>query len=208
MIRRKLVSWSGAAATLVLLLVATPCVFAQDAPKAPDGLHEALDASVAAQFAAMQKLSARFSTPEAAGQLVDVLVARDAAAFNKLVGDLDLPLGGTCWWAYEMVEKAFRVDGSKEKDCTLRDNLTPAELALYIQIAIKHGMFGPSASATSTPPVLDFTRQILIVPGPFRDELEANGLLVCKPVQNSSSIATRPVVGKPFYFCLEDGPHR
>ena len=89
----------------------------------------------------------------------------------------------------------------------LKANLTPAQLALYIQIAIKHGMLGPVASATSTPPVLNAVQLVQIPPGPFRNELEANGLLDCMEVKGSTGLAARPIVGEPFHFCLE-GPSR
>jgi hypothetical protein len=207
MIRRKIVSWSGAAAALALLLVATPRVFAQEPPKGLDGSHEALDASVAARFAAMQKLSARFSTPEAAGKLVDVLVARDAAAFNGLLGDLDLPLTGTCWWVHEIVEKAFAVATKKEKQCTLKEDMTGAERTLYVQLAIEYGQVG-TILTEADPPTLDAFQQVVIPPGAFRDALEANGLVNCKEVEVPTGLAARPVVGKPFHFCFEPPPPR
>jgi hypothetical protein len=208
MIRRKIVSGSGAVATLALLLAASPCALAQEPPKGLEGLHEALDASVAARFAAMQKLSARFSTPEAAGKLVDILVARDAAAFNGLVGDLDLPLTGTCWWVHEIVEKAVRVEKPKdEKQCTLKENLTGEQLALYLNIAIRYGQIGPVFAQAGGAPVFTVADAIVIPEGPFRDDLEAAGLLDCKlvPITN---LAARPVVGDPFEFCFQPPPQR
>ena len=206
MTRRKIVSRAGAAAALALLLVATPRAFAQEPPKGFEGSHEALDASVAARFTAMQKLSERFSTPEAAGKLVDVLAARDADAFNKLFGDLDLPLAGKCWWVHEIVEKAFEVATKKEKQCTLKENMTGAELALYIQIAIQHGQIGTVFEVADPPELVESV--ILIPEGAFRDALEAAGLVNCREVDVATGLAARPVVGKPFHFCLEAGPKR
>jgi hypothetical protein len=196
--RKKIASWAGAAATAALLLAA-PLAFAQEPPKGPDPSLEGLSIGVAARFADMQKLSARFSKPEAAKELVDVLAARDAAGFNRLFGDLDLSLGGTCWWVHEIVEQAFTVEEPPKdnKECTLKDNLTPAELATYWRIAMKYNVLGG---------VLNAQGQIVVGPGPFRDELEAAGLLDCKPVLGSANAAARPIVGKPVHFCLEDPP--
>ena len=196
--RKKIVSWARAAATAALL-AAAPGVYAQVPPGAPDPSLEGLSTGVAASFADLQKLSARFSKPEAAKELVEVLAARDAAGFNRLIGDLDLSRAGTCWWVHEIVEDTFRVEEAPKdpRECTLKDNLTPAELATYWRIAMKHNVLGG---------VLNAQGQIVVGPGPFRDDLEAAGLLDCKPVRGSANAAAGPIVGKPVHFCLEDAP--
>jgi hypothetical protein len=164
------------------------------------GSRDDLNAAVAQRFAAMAKLSARLSTPEAAGKLIDILLSRDADGFNGLLGDLDLPLTGRCWWAHDLVEVAFEAE--QEKVCTLNDNLTSEQLQRYVELAIQYDQFVPILS--QDPQYDTILGEAIIPAGPFADALEAAGLAHC--THPSTSVASRPLFGKPFYFCLEAGP--
>jgi len=157
--------------------------------------HTDLDESLATQFQAMQVLSTRLSKPEEVGKLVDILAARDAKAFNVWVDGLELPVPDKCWWVQDKLDVAFS-SSHQEYVCRVREILTLREAVLYLRIVEAHRQAG------TLPPIgLDGK----IPPGPFRDDLDQNGLLKCgfETVYTSS---LRPVLGKPYQFCLQPPP--
>ena len=202
--RGYLVSWMRAAAVVGLLLIATPGRAGVDPPVDPkpggEPSLEGLYTEVAARFAAMQQLSARLSTPEGVREYLEILDADDVEGFGRFTGDLKLPFTGKCWWAREMIDKIVESDGRGE-ECTLREDLTPAERALYRQIALKHGR---PYWVVSSGGVHEIKGKTVIPPGDFLNELKANKLVNCDDVPLPTISGTRQMLSPPFHFCLGD----
>jgi hypothetical protein len=218
MAHRKQDLWTRAAAIAVGCLLAVVATARAQVPGPspkvdPVGGEAQLYDELARRFSAAQRLFERFSTPEGSRELLEVLVARDAAAFGRLIDGLDLPFAGKCWWAQEMMWKtidAFDLEAPKVTQCYLRDDLTPEERWMYVLIALRHREAEPvvvteqkTLEATPAGPV----ERVAIPPGAFLDELKAVGLVYCETTP-ADVLFLRPVVGEPFHFCLPDGPPR
>jgi hypothetical protein len=97
--RGRLALWAAAVAA---------CVLTAGGASAQEPFpHPELDGSLATEFQAMQVLSSRLSKPEDVGKLVDILVARDAKAFNAWIDGLDLSVPDKCWWVQDKLERTF-----------------------------------------------------------------------------------------------------
>jgi hypothetical protein len=162
-----------------------------------EGLHRDL----AERFNALSQLFAEFGSPKGARQLVDTLVSGDAAAFNRLIDPLDIPTIpplGKCFWVREIIDRVV-VTTTLVEVCTLRENLSGAELALYLSIARRHGALIPLTAAEEAITALGDGEGI--PPGPFLDELKANGLVTCTTTVKKD-VSTKLAFGKPERVCV------
>jgi hypothetical protein len=81
----------------------------------------------------------------------------------------------------------------------LRDDLTTEERVLYLSIATRHGARIPLTEAQEA--MMTLGQGPEIPPGPFLEELKANGLVTCdkKPKHDVSTVV---VLGKPERVCV------
>jgi hypothetical protein len=162
---------------------------------------ENLHRELADRFSALSRLFAEFGSPKGAQRLVDTLVSGDPAAFNQLLDPLDLPdipQLGKCFWVREIIDRVVQTATLVEV-CTLRDDLTGSELVLYLSIARRHGALIPLSAAEDAITVLGGGGGI--PPGPFLDELKANGLVTCT-VKVKFDVTTKLALGKPERVCV------
>jgi hypothetical protein len=162
---------------------------------------EGLHGDLAGRFSALSQLFAEFGSPKGARQLIDTLVSGDAAAFNKLIDPLDIPdipPLGKCFWVREIIDRVV-VTSTLVEVCTLRDDLTGAELVLYLSIARRHGALIPLTEAEDAIAALGDGEGI--PPGPFLDELKTNGLVTCT-TRVKHDVSTKLALGKPERVCV------
>jgi hypothetical protein len=162
---------------------------------------EGLYRDLAERFNALSQLFAEFGSPKGARQLVDTLVSGDAAAFNRLIDPLDIPTIpplGKCFWVREIIDRVV-VTQTLVEVCTLREGLSGAELALYLSIARRHGALIPLTTAEEAITALGDGEGI--PPGPFLDELKANGLVTCT-TKVKKDVSTKLALGKPERVCV------
>jgi hypothetical protein len=162
---------------------------------------EDLHRNLADRFSALSRLFAEFGSPKGAQRLVDTLVSGDAAAFNQLIDPLDvpdIPQLGKCFWVREIIDRVV-VTATLVEVCTLRDDLSGTELVLYLSIARRHGALIPLTPAEDAITALGDGEGI--PPGPFLDELKANGLVTCT-VRVKYDASTKLGLGKPERVCI------
>lgn len=160
-----------------------------------DGLYKEL----AGRFGALSGLFGELSSPSAVKELLDSLTLADAAKpFPRLVDRFDFPMIGKCFWLRELIEHVVKTFTGFVEECRVRDNLTPSEFGLYFSIAWRHRdrtLVGKQMAGA----MHDTSR--VVPPGPFLDELKANGLVTCKnePTYNTSITF---VFGPPEKICI------
>jgi hypothetical protein len=162
-----------------------------------EGLHRDL----ADRFSALSRLFAELGSPKGVRRLVDTLVSGDAEAFNRLIDPVDLPdipQLGKCFWVREIIDRVV-VTTTLVEVCTLREDLTGAELVLYLSIARRHGALIPLTAAEDAITALGDGEGI--PPGPFLDELRANGLVTCT-TRVKHDVSTKLGLGKPERVCV------
>jgi hypothetical protein len=123
--------------------------------------------------------------------------AEDAVGFDQLIGDLKLPLAGKCWWAHEMLRTAAELDAPLVTECWLREDMSWYERRLYLLVL---SWYNPTA--------LTFEERdghVFVAPGPFLETLKAYDLVHCES-RPSHVLFLRPIVSKPFRFCLGEVP--
>lgn len=159
-----------------------------------NSLHDEL----AGRFGALSQLFGKLSSSKASQELLDSLTSGDAAAFNQLIDIVDMPILGKCFWVREIIERVVVTPAGFVEECWLRDSLTPSERGLYLQIAFRHRQEKPVAQSME---VTIQTGHAVIPPGPFLDELKANGLVTCdlRMTYDTSAIA---VMSKPERVCV------
>jgi hypothetical protein len=148
----------------------------------------------------------KFSTPAAARSLIDALISGDRKAFRELIGPIrgvDMPPLGKCFWVSQIIEAVTSgVSKGPNKKCYLRTDLTSAERAQYLLIALRHRASFP----------LDRVRLAIreaggpgpeVPEGAFRDQLEAAGLLKCElyPMIRTEH-GSSPLLTKPERICI------
>ena len=157
---------------------------------------------LADRFRALSQLFGQLGSPESAQALVSSLISEDAVAFNRLVDRVDYPMRvGKCFWVKEIIEGIIGAPTGTVEECWLRDDLTSQELGLYLAIAWRHDIL----VAVEERPKLTLgdgrIERIIIPPGPFLDELKANGLVTC-----ASRLTYSPIyglaAGKPERLCI------
>ena len=135
---------------------------------------------LAGRFKALSRLFGQLGSQEGAQRLLESLISGDTEAFVRLIEPLeipDFPQLGKCFWVREVVERVVVTPTGFVEECWLRDNLTPEERALYLQIAFRHRQGRPIGGAME---VTLRAGHSVIPPGPFLDELKANGLVACE----------------------------
>jgi hypothetical protein len=152
---------------------------------------------------ALASLYDRLATEDGAQALVNALASGKPDDFARVYEGLELPVQNRCAW----VRDALDVIVSEPKpsdECVLRDDLTPEERLLYLMIATKYAqVFYPVPPRVPSSLVLI---PALIPPGPFLDELKANGLVKCKLVFAQGSGGQKLLHSAPYHFCLHEQP--
>jgi len=163
-----------------------------------DNLYQDL----AHRFRALSQLFGQLGSPESAQALLDSLITEDGVAFNRLVDSVDYPMPiGKCFWLKEIIESTIGGPNGTVEECWLRDDLTSRERALYLAIAWRHNIL----VAWEERPKLTLEdgrlERIVIPPGPFLDELKANGLVTCA-LRITYSPIHGVAAGKPQRLCF------
>jgi hypothetical protein len=162
--------------------------------RGPDlhGMHQEL----AERFGALSRLFDRLSSPAAAKELLDSLTLADAAKPFPQVVDIDIPMIGKCYWLRELIEHVVTTPAGFVEECRVRDDLTPSESLLYFSIAWRYRDRTPVGRHMT---LHDTSR--VVPPGPFLDELKANGLVTCTNVMTYNTTITL-VLSKPESVCI------
>jgi hypothetical protein len=154
---------------------------------------------LADRFRALSQLFGQLGSPESAQALLDTLISEDAVAFNRLVDRVDYPMRvGKCFWLKEIIESTIGGPAGTVEECWLRDDLTSQELGLYLAIAWRHNIL---VAVEERPKLTLEDRRIVIPPGPFLDELKANGLVTCE-LRITYSPIHGVAAGKPQRVCI------
>ena len=155
---------------------------------------------LADRFGAVGRLFIQLSSPKATQELLNSLGAGEAAAFNRLIDGVELPLLGKCFWIREIIERVVVTPTGEVEDCWLRDNLTPDERLLYYLIAFRHSRVSPIANSMEVT-LQEQIERYVIPPGAFLDELKANGLVTCER-RMTYDTSTTLVLGRPERVCV------
>jgi hypothetical protein len=139
--------------------------------------------AVAASFRAAGEFFSGLGDPEQARRVVDALLADDPGQFREFL-DRVPPFPGKCPGLCGLVRNIVEGGALEEKRlCTLKRDLTRAQRLLAHRIYEKH--FGRRPAVIYEPPPTDFGEDVssaiveIIWPGPYQDELHANGLVDC-----------------------------
>lgn len=178
------------AAAALVLSVAAP---------APAQEFDDLADHIAQQAGALGQVMDRLRRPEVARAVVESALKGDPRGFEGLFDGIEVQVPNKCVWIADTVEKLTSKFVGFEDQCWLRDDLTRSEWFLYVQITQKY--FPPTTVNNNPPPTVLADGHILIPPGAYFDELNANGLVHCESVKKySSGIFLFP--GRPERFCL------
>lgn len=162
----------------------------------PDPVLDGLYSELAGRFGALSKLFGQLSSPKAAQDLIAGLTSEKDGHFKLLTDQLDIPMLGKCVWLREIIERVVSTSTGFATECWLRDDLTPAERLVYLRIAWRNMQVHRTAN-----PVLVRNGRTIIPPGPFLDELRANGLVHCENVPTYESSLTL-TLSRPERICL------
>lgn len=165
-----------------------------------DSSLDELYQDLADRFGALGRLFTEISSPKTAQELLNSLATEDAAAFNRLVDRVELPLLGKCFWVREIIERVVATPTGLVEDCWLRDDLTSDERSLYFLIALRYRQGTPIAGSMQVALQENLGRRV-IPPGAFLDELKANGLVTCES-RMTYDTSTILVLGKPERVCV------
>ena len=158
---------------------------------------------IADRFRALSEVFEQLGRPEAAAELLETLIDGDSKAFGRLTDSLTLPVLNKCFWLRELIEHVIVTPAGFVEDCWLRDDLTPAELSTYLRIVVRHHQLtklGTLASGASATVTLRDGHNV-ISPGPFLDELKANGLVTCK-LRMTYEESIKLVLSAPELVCI------
>jgi len=183
----------GAAAAALVLAATAP---------APAQEIDALAQHIAKQSAALNQVLDRLSRPESARAVVDSALRGDARTFEGIFEGIEVKVPNKCVWIADTVEKLTSTFVGFDRECWLRDNLTPDEWVQYVLITLRH--HPPVAVDEDAPPTFQVASDghVLIPAGDYLNELDAHGLVTCKLVKKySSGIFLFP--GKPERFCFQ-----
>jgi hypothetical protein len=152
---------------------------------------------------ALASLYDRLATYEGTQALVKALASGKADDFAEVYAGLELPVQNRCAWVRDAVDVIVS-EPRRSDECVLREDLTPAERLLYLMIAMKYAqILHPVPPRVPSPFVLV---PALIPPGPFLDELKANGLVECKLVLAQGGSSPKLLHSAPYRFCLQEQP--
>lgn len=156
---------------------------------------------LAGRFRALGQLFDQLGSRDGAQALVDSLISEDGSAFNRLIEPLDIPdfpQLGKCFWVREIIDRVV-ANPTLVEVCVLRDDLTPQERVLYLSIAMRHGTAMPLTEAQNA--MMTLGQGPEIPPGPFLEELKANGLVTCDQ-QVKYDVSTVLTLGIPERVCV------
>jgi len=185
---------------LAVMAAAASLVLAIAAP-APAQEFDDLADHIAQQAGALGQVMDRLRQPEIARGVVESALKGDPSAFEGLFDGIEVKVPNKCVWIADTVEKLISKFDGFENQCWLRDDLTLSEWFLYVQITRKY--FPPTkVDPDIPPPTVLSDGHILIPPGAYFDELNANGLVHCgePKAKYTSGIFLFP--GRPERFCL------
>jgi hypothetical protein len=170
---------------------------------APAQAQEPLDdlaRHLSAQSQALNQVLERLSQPETARAVVDSAVRGDRLTFEGLFEGIEVQVPNKCVWVADTVEKLTSKFVGFEERCRRRADLTLDEWLIYVLITHKH--FPPVQSDEPAPPTVTQVEDLPVIPpGPYLDELKANGLVRCELAKKySGGISLFP--GKPEKFCF------
>ncbi len=157
--------------------------------------------TTARQFAAVGEFLGSLGEPGRVEELVDVLDRGDSDRFEKLTGQFgDFPsrCSVMCHVAVEVISTGSKPEIVEQ--CSLRTDLTFTESLTAYQIYRRHfGTGGPLVAhqvgtLSSTVLVVE-----IVPPGPYLDELKANGLVTCRIVRTP---ATGFITGTREFVCM------
>ena len=156
---------------------------------------------LARRFRAVSQFLGKLGSEESTRKLLDILIAKDAAAFNRLFETMDipdLPPDLKCIFYREVIE-IFLCDSYKVEVCRLRLDLTSNERVQYILIAMRHRPGQPMFTHTGTA-IKVVGENPEIPPGPFLDELKANNLVTCN-WEKRLDCKLGQLLGPPEWIC-------
>ena len=165
-----------------------------------DSLPSESYSDLAERFGTLSQLFRQLSSPNATQELINSLVAGDAEAFGRIIDGVKFPTLGKCFWVWEVIERVISTPTGFVEECSLRNDLTPAEWGLYLSIAFRHRHMQPVAKTMEVTLEVHDGRHI-IPPGAFLDELKANGLVECA-LRMTYDTSTTLLPGKPERLCV------
>ena len=151
---------------------------------------------LAERFGALSQLFGELNSPDATQGLIESLTSGDSETFKQLTDRVNLPMLGKCFWIREVIESVMCDFAGFVEEWRLRDNLTADEILIYIRIVARHRplkkvMADLTLAADPT----------VIPPGPFLDELKANGLVT--PTNRSTwDCSIKAILAPPEKFCI------
>ena len=150
---------------------------------------------------ALASLYDRLATEDGAQSLVKALGSGKPEDFARVYEGLELPVHDRCAWVRDAVE-VLSFTPLPTEECQLKQPLTQQERVLYFMIAMRHAQpFQVPGPGSSSP----FQVVAPLLPGPFLDELKANGLVECTLVFARSG-SEQILVSPPYRFCLQEQP--
>lgn len=154
---------------------------------------------------ALGPLVERLGTKEGSQALAKAFATGAPEDFANVYAGIELPVHDRCAWVRDLVD-VLTLEPQYEEQCRLRDDLSNAERIRYVMIAMKygHGTFQANGSTGSTGPNLQLV-SLPIPPGPFLDELKANGLVDCQWVTVPGA-GSKTVLGTPYHWCPVEHP--
>ena len=152
---------------------------------------------------ALASLYERLATEEGAQVLVDAIASGKPEDFARVYEGLELPVHDRCAWVRDAVE-VLSFTPQPTEECHLRHPLTQQERVLYFIIARRYGQLQATV-ATGGGGSLFQVVPPAIPPGPFLDELKANGLVDCKLVFAQSG-GQQLMMSPPYHFCVQELP--
>jgi hypothetical protein len=160
-----------------------------------EGFHRDL----ADRFGALGKLFSQLDTPTAAREFLDSLLAGNGDHARLAVDDLQVGVLGKCFWLRSIVERVVSTPTGYVLECRLREDLSGAEIALYVTIARRHRQ-------AAVPGAMEAMRELgtgapIIPQGPFLEELRANHLVTCER-RMTYDTSTALILGKPERVCV------
>ncbi len=158
---------------------------------------------LAKRFATIGEFFTGLGDRDQAGRVVDAMRADEPTAFRELIDPLpDFP--GKCRSLHGAVRTLVEEEEwVMQKMCRLRWNLTRQEQLLADKIYWKYfgkspPIYEPPTGFTEVTPVIEDW----LGPSPYRDELEANGLVECKDMPVLAPPRSGPPSWESVDLCL------
>lgn len=156
--------------------------------------------SAAMRFAAVSEFVGGLGEPGRVSELVEVLNRGDAGRFEEMTsgyGDFPSRCSLMCHVAIEVISTGSPPEIVEQ--CFLRADLTWRESFKAFQIYRKHFGFPGRPVTQDTNTSAGVVVLEIIPPGPYLDELKANGLVTCRTVRTPGSGV---ITGAREFVCL------